>query len=224
MESPLPLRDPVSSLTHLATGLYAVYVTLLLWRLTRGDRTKQISLACFGVSMVALYLASGVYHAIPLPRSSPTVQLFRRIDHSAIYFLIAGTYTPIFAVLLRGRRRGVLLTAMWLMACGGVAAKWLLPIAPMRVTIGIYLALGWIGLLPIRELFRVVGWRGMAVGLLGGAFYTAGAVCELTRWPVLVPGVLQWHEVFHLCDMAGSALHVVFMLRWVVPYRRAGAA
>jgi hemolysin III len=221
MEPPqtfLPLRDPVSSLTHLATSLFGVYVALLLWRLTAGDRTKRLSLACFGASMVVLYAASGLYHAIPLPKTSPTVEVFRRLDHSAIYLLIAGTYTPAIAVLLRGRQRELLLATIWLLAVAGIAAKWLLPFTPITVSVGLYLALGWIGLIPAADLFRAVGLRGAALGVSGGLFYTAGALCELAHWPVIVPGFFAWHEVFHLCDMAGTALHVIFMVRFVVPF------
>ncbi len=221
---PLYLRDPVSALTHLATSVFAVYVTLLLRRLTRGDRTKCLSLTCFGVCMVVLYAASGLYHAIPLPRSSPTVQVFRRLDHSAIYLLIVGTYTPVVAVLYHGQRRGRYLAVLWLLACAGIAAKWLLPLAPLRLTVALYVALGWVGLLRVGELVGAVGWRGLAWGLGGGLCYTAGALCELARWPVLVPGFFAWHEVFHLCDMAGTAAHVIFMLRFVVPFERPEAA
>jgi len=227
MELPLPylpLRDPVSSLTHLLTSLCAVYVTLLLRRLTRGDRTKRLSLTCFGICMILLYAASGLYHAIPLPKTTPVVEVFRRLDHSAIYLLIAGTYTPVFAVLLRGRQRGLLLALVWLLACGGIAAKWLLPIAPDGLTVGLYLGLGWLVVVPAAALVRAVGLRGMAWAAAGGLCYTAGAACELARWPVLITGVVGWHEVFHVCDMAGTALHVAFMVRCVVPFNRPSGA
>ena len=135
--------------------------------MTRGDRTKQLSLACFGTTAVMLYAFSGTYHAIQLPTDSPTVDTFRRLDHSAIYLLIAGTYTPVCAVLLRGWQRAFLLAAVWLLAGAGIAAKWLWPIAPEALTVGLYLGLGWIGLVPLRNLLRAVGWRGMAWGIGG---------------------------------------------------------
>src|SRR5436305_13981444 len=95
-----PLRDPVSSLTHLFTAVGGLYIAAILWRLSHGDRGKRLSLGCFTASIIVLYSASGIYHAIPLPKESPIVTLFRRFDHSAIYLLIAGTYTPVFTVLL----------------------------------------------------------------------------------------------------------------------------
>lgn len=214
----IPLRDPVSALTHLAACVFAAYAAILLCRLAHGDRAKQVSMTCFGVSMVVLYAASSLYHAVPLPYDSAAVAVFRRLDHSAIYLLIAGTYTPVFAVLLSGRPRAVLLGAVWLMAAAGITAKWLLPAPPEWLEVGLYLAMGWLAVVPAPALFRAVGMRGMTWAVAGGLCYTAGAACELAKWPVLVPGLIGWHEVFHVFDIAGTALHAVFMARCVVPY------
>jgi hemolysin III len=215
----LPLRDPVSALTHLAACVFALYATALLRRLSRGDRVKRQSLTCFGATAVALYAASTLYHAVPLPVDSATVGVFRRLDHSAIYFLIAGTYTPVLTVLLRGRLRAVLLAVVWLLACAGVAAKWLLAAPPEWLGVGLYIGMGWLAIVPAAALVRAVGVRAMGWVVAGGVCYTAGAAFELAKWPVLVPGLVGWHEVFHICDMAGTALHAVFMARCVVPFR-----
>lgn len=224
METPLLpwlVREPVSSFTHLMTSLFGIYVTLLFWRLTRGDLAKRLSLACFGLSMVLLYAASGLYHGVDLPYDSTALEIFRRLDHSAIYLLIAGTYTPVFAVILSGRRRNFFLALVWLLAGTGIATKWLFPLTSFAVTTSLYLTLGWIGLLPVVELARAGGIRGLAYGLGGGLFYTVGAILELARWPVPYPGVVSYHEVFHLFDMAGTATHVAMMFLFIVPFHRA---
>jgi hemolysin III len=210
------LRNPVSSLTHLSWCVFSVFAAAMLWRLARGDRLRQISVGCFGVSMVLLYLASGVYHALTV--DEPILRYFRLIDHSAIYVLIAGTYTPFFALLLRGRWRIVSLALVWGLAAAGIACKWALTAPPYPVTVGLYVAIGWIGLVPIVPLFRAVGARAMSVALLGGLFYTVGAVCDALRWPVLSPG-FRSHEVLHLCDILGTLTHIVFIIRFVLPYR-----
>jgi hemolysin III len=217
------LRDPVCSLTHLAAAVFGVFVTLLLWRLTRGDRRKRLSLVCFGLTMVVLYAASGTYHAIDLPLTSPEVDFFRRLDHSAIYALIAGTYTPVFAVVLAHCWARRLLPLVWALAATGIALKWLVPVASDPLTVGLYLGLGWFGILSVVPLSKALGWQALAWGGLGGLLYTAGAVCELAQWPVILPGWFAWHEVMHVCDMGGTAAHVVFMVGYVVPFPSAAA-
>jgi hemolysin III len=213
-----PFRDPVSASSHLMTCVFAVYCTLILWRLASGDRAKRLSLACFGLSMTLLYAASGTYHALALPPDSPARLFFRRLDHSAIYGLIAGTYTPVVVVLLRGRVRTSMLALIWTLAAVGVALKWLLPLAPSPLTVGLYLAMGWVGLLPVRALVRAAGAKAMAWGAFGGVLYTAGALCELFRWPVVVPGVVGPHEMMHFFDVGGTAVHYSFMMWFVLPY------
>jgi hemolysin III len=215
---PFVFRNPVSSLTHLGWCLWAVWVTGILWKLARGDRWRRLSVGCFGLSMVLLYGASGTYHAIP--RSEEwLVEQFRKLDHSAIYVLIAGTGTPVFTVLLRGRLRVWMLSLVWALAAVGVACKWLLPAPPYALTVALYVAMGWLGLIPAYALFRVVGLRGLSLVFLGGVLYTAGAVCDATEWPVLLPGVVGYHEMLHVFDMGGTLVHVLFVVRYVLPFR-----
>src|SRR5262249_52338932 len=156
-----------------------------LWRLARGDRLRQWSVGCFGLSMVLLYGASGLYHAVIA--DEPVLRYFRLADHSAIYVLIAGTATPVFAVLLKGRQRLWLLGLVWGLAVLGIACKWLLAAPPYSVPVGLYVAVGWIGLVPVYQLIQAIGLRGTAWGLIGGLLYTAGGVCDAVGWPVLLP-------------------------------------
>jgi hemolysin III len=215
----LGLREPISSATHFVAFLWAIYATLLLLRLCQGERTKQLSLGIFGASMIALYAASSAYHGVSL--SVERLRLFQLIDHSAIYGLIAGTYTPAFLVLLHpGLRRRLLLGGIWTLALIGILGKWLLPETPYELTIGLYLGLGYSGLLPVLELKRAVGSRGLCWAISGGLFYTMGCLADLMQWPILYPGVFGQHEFFHLCSMAGTACHFNFMMLYVVPFTR----
>jgi hemolysin III len=211
-------RNPVSAGTHLLWCILGVYVTALLWRLSRGDRLRQLSTGAFGLSMVLLYGASGAYHAVP--RWEPLLPYLQKLDHSAIYVLIAGTYTPVFAVLLSGRLRLGLLALVWGLAGAGILAKWLLPWPPYGLTVSLYVVMGWIGLLPIVPLIRTVGVQAMVWGLLGGVLYTFGGVCDAVKWPTLLPGVIGSHEVLHLADMGGTLIHVFFVVRYVLPFQR----
>jgi hemolysin III len=217
--TPFVFRQPVSAGTHLLGCLWALLVVRVLWALARGDRLRQGSVGCFGLSMVLLYGASAAYHATPA--SAPRlIDYLRMLDQSAIYLLIAGTYTPIFAVLLRGRLRSVMLALVWGLAGTGIACRWLLPAPPNEVTVGLYLALGAVGLTPAPALARAIGLRGLAWGLLGALLYTLGGLCDAACWPILYPRVVGYHEVLHLLDLGGTFTHVFFIVHYVLPFRR----
>jgi hemolysin III len=214
----LRLREPVSSLTHLATALFAVYVTLLFTRLTANETVKRRGLLVFGLSMIVLYTASGVYHAIPGDFYDATVCFFRRIDVSAIFVLIAGSFTPIIAVLLTGRRRTTMLVLMWTLAATGIAIKWAFPGIPHPVTVCTFFVAGLPGFLPLRHYRRALGGRGMGWAFAGCACFAVGGVCDVADWPTPIPGLINAHEITHVLDMAGTAAHVIFMMRYIVPY------
>src|SRR5688572_20509163 len=135
--------------------------------------------------MVLLYAASTAYHALQLPPEQ--LQIVRLLDHTAIYLLIAGTYTPVFVVLLRGRFRAGLLAGMWGLALMGSVWKWSLPASHYALTVAVYLGMGWVGLLSIVHVVRAIGFRALSYGLLGGLSYTLGALCDLRGWPDLYP-------------------------------------
>jgi hemolysin III len=217
----LGLREPVSSLTHFATAVFAGYVTLLIVRLTAGDPLKQRSMIVYGLSMVLLYTASGVYHAVPGKFLDPTVSFFRRVDITAIFILIAGSYTPIASVLLTGSLRRRMLVLMWSLAAAGIAIKWLVPNLSHPMTVCMFVLAGLPGFLPIAEYRRALDGRG-AAWLLGGCVcFALGGVLDVMEWPAPIPGLINSHEVTHLLDMAGTAAHVVFMVRYIIPYEPA---
>jgi hemolysin III len=217
----MDLRDPVSSASHLLTAAWAVYATLILVRLTRGEPGRKAAVAVYGLSMVLLYLASGTFHALRYD-TPEQFRFFQKLDQSAIFLLIAGTNTPILVTLLEGRWRTWFLRMMWLFAAVGVACLWLLPKAPHAAVVAIYLAMGWLGVLPVVHYYRAVGWRAMNWVWLGAGFYTLGAACELANWPVLTawPVRFGYHEILHLCDTAGSLAFFAFITKYVVPFRK----
>lgn len=218
----MELRDPVCSASHLLTALWAAYATLVLVRLTRGDRVRAVSAAVFGGSMVLLYTASGVFHGVPFTRAADPAEFrfFQRLDQSAVFLLIAGTNTPCLAVLLGGApgRRG--LAVMWGLAAAGVGCLWVSARPPHGAVVGVCLGMGWLGFAPVVPYYRAVGWRGLAWCGSGGLLYSAGAVCELAEWPQVLARPLRvgFHEVFHLFCTAGSVAFFLFIARHVLPY------
>jgi hemolysin III len=215
---PFLFRNPVSSASHFLWCAFALFAGAFLVRLSRGNRLKAVSLAIFTASMVVLYFASGLYHALRLPMDSEALHWFRLFDHSAIYLLIAGSYTPFVVVLLRGRGRVILLSAVWGLALLGIASKWLIAMPPYPVTVGIYIAMGWVGVIQLPALIRAMGLRGMGLVLLGGVFYMIGGISDALRWPDIWPGIVGPHEILHLSDMVGTGIHILVMLHFVVPY------
>jgi hemolysin III len=215
---PFVFRDPVSASTHLLWCVLGAYVTGIFWRLTRGDRVRQLSVGCFGLTMTLLYGASGLYHALRI--GEPYLNFFRLLDHSAIYLLIAGTYTPVCAVLLRGRLRAGLLVMIWSVAAVGIVCKWTIDEPPHWVTVWLYIGMGWTGLIPIYQLVKAIGFQGMAWGLAGGLLYTIGGICDIVHWPVIWPHVIGWHEVFHVFDMSATLVHIFFVMRYILPFQR----
>ena len=216
------LRDPVSSASHFLMAGLALVAALFLVRLANRDRWQRLCVLVFGVGMVVLYAASGLFHALRLPPDE--LRFYQRVDMSAIYLMIAGSCTPMAGLLLRGPFRVVLLTGVWLFAAVGIAALWLLPRPDHTVLVGTYLGMGWLGMSGIWHYWKATGWGGMTWIAGGAGFYTLGAVVELANWPVLLPGVIRSHELLHFCDMAGTCCHIVFVLKYVLPYRPATLA
>ncbi len=213
----LELRDPVSSASHLATALWAVFATILMVRLTVPGNGRRTAVLIYGLSMIVLFLASGTFHGVK--NTTPDeLRFYQKLDQSAVYILIAGTNTPLLTILLQGRWRRTFLCLVWAFALTGVCSLWLLPKPPHPLVVSLYLGLGYLGTIPIFHYYRAVGWRAMNWLWIGAGFYTLGAICELTQWPTIVPGWVQSHEVLHLCDSAASVAFFLFIIRYVIPY------
>src|SRR5262249_1207548 len=133
------LRDPVSSASHLATAVWAVFATLIMLRLTPAGR--RLPVAVYGLSMVFLYTATGIFHGLFFD-SYEEKRFYQKLDQSAIYLLIAGTYTPVLSFLLDGAWRRWFLRLVWAFAIAGVACQWLLPKPPHAAVVGLYLGIG----------------------------------------------------------------------------------
>jgi hemolysin III len=227
----IELREPVNAWSHGAGMVLALPVTWLLLKRcaalqtagaiqrsyapTQYQRSKAISLVAYGLSLVACYGSSAVFHAVRC--GSEALGWLQRLDHVGIYLLIAGTYTPIAAGLMRSGWSWGTLTTIWSITAVCAARVWWGSPIPVWISTSIYLAMGWGAMICYRELARTHSPRTLLLLPLGGVFYSAGALINLARWPVLCPGVFASHEVFHFFVIAGSATHVLFMLKVVVP-------
>ena len=210
---PLPgVAQPVSSLTHLlGAGVFSV-LSLVMLRRGAGRPGRLAALAVYTLSCVLLLSMSGIYHLLPL-RGVPR-QVFGRLDHAAIFVLIAGTFTPVLAILLTGAARSAPLVFIWTAAVAGVVFKTVyFAEFPEWAGLIFYLGMGWASVVPGVVLWRRYGPVYLRPLIAGGIAYTAGAVMEYLRWPVLVPGVVGSHEVFHLAVLVGISCHWYFVAR-----------
>lgn len=206
-------RDPVSGLSHLAAAVGAGFGLVgLLW-LGRDSVEKEISLLVYGLSLIGMLSASAAYHLI---QSNPAgIQRLRKLDHSAIYLLIAGSYTPICLHFFGGFWHWGLLGIIWGMALVGIITKLFIINAPRWVSAGIYLLMGWLSILAVNEMVHTMP-AGALVGLVaGGLFYTVGAVVYITKKLDFYPGVFGFHEVWHIFVILGCLSHFMVIAVYI---------
>jgi hemolysin III len=209
--------DPVSGLTHLVFAVAAVVGATVLITLAAVHH-KWWHLAAFivyGTSLFLLYLASSLYHLLPV--SEKAKRVLRQLDHVAIFLLIAGTYTPVCLVPLRGPWGWSLFGAVWGLALAGMVLAVFAINAPRWLTTVVYLALGWLIVVAVWPLVHRLSAEGILWIVLGGAFYTAGALIYALKKPNPVPHVFGFHEIFHIFVMLGSLAHFLAIVRAVLP-------
>ncbi len=197
-----------NSFTHLAGALLAVAgsAALVAQAIPTGDTWKILGVSVFGLTMVLLYAASTLYHSL----RGPAKQFWAKMDHCAIYLLIAGTYTPFALIGLQGVWRWALLSAIWALALIGIAKElWLgrekVPSVPL------YLLMGWLGITAVVPLAHSLSAEGLMWLLAGGLFYTVGVIFYAMdgRWR-------HSHGVWHLFVLGGTASHYVTVMRFLV--------
>ena len=202
------IREPFNAGSHLIGLLLAVVGTWFLLR-SADTRIQLLAFAVYGATLVLLYAASTVYHGLPLGEVG--LRRLRTLDHIAIYFLIAGTYTPVAMITLHDSGGPALLAASWAIAAIGIPFKirWL--DAPVWISTGTYLGMGYLALVAVVPLGRAVGAGGLAWLVAGGIAYTIGAVIYARERPDFFPGRFGHHGLWHLLVLAGSACHFAFI-------------
>jgi channel protein (hemolysin III family) len=211
---PIPgFTEPVSSLTHLiGAGVFAALGAVLLYR-GRGSGARLVCLGVYVFSGVFLLAMSGVYHLLAFGGGGRAV--LERLDHSAIFVLIAGSFTPAHGLLFRGWGRWGPLLFVWIGATAGVVLKAIfLSAVPEWLGLSLYLGLGWVGVISAADMARRFGAAFIGPLVQGGLAYTLGGVLEFLRWPVLAPGVVGSHELMHLLVLAGVGLHWKFVYQF----------
>jgi hemolysin III len=200
--------------SHAVTTPLALAATVVLAVMAAGNTGRQITVVIYGATMVLLFGGSALYHVGNW--SQRTRELLRRMDHSNIFLLIAGTYTPIGFVLLGGWERIAVLGAVWGLSLVGVGIAVSGISVPRSLLTGLYLLVGWVALLAVPAILARVGLGGGLLLVAGGVLYTVGAVCYALKRPKLWQRVFSYHEVFHLLVIAASATFMAFIVIYVI--------
>ena len=193
---------------HLVGALLAPFGLLLLLDIADSP-AEYVGAAIFSATLMALYTTSASYHLLPWrPRARAVVQ---RADHSMIFALIAGTYTPFCLIVLNLSWGVTMLALVWTLAGFGILFKIAWPSGPRWLGVLLYMGIGWVGVIPIAEVVPEFGAWPLATLLLGGLLYSLGAVVYALRWPDPSPRVFGYHEVFHCFVIAGSVTHFILI-------------
>jgi hemolysin III len=197
---------------------YAFFVSLasgtLLVLLATTVRAS-VAAVIYAASVSALFGVSALYHRVTW--TGPARRRMRRLDHAMIFLLIAGTYTPVGLLVLQGRLGTVVLAVVWGGAIAGIVLELAWAGAPRWLGGTVYLALGWVAVVAMPQLFARLGVTGGMLIVAGGLVYSAGAAVYVLRRPDPVPAVFGYHEVFHLLVIAGVAAHFLAISLFVLP-------
>lgn len=210
-----PGREPLSAYSHFLGAILAIPgLILLLKRVPLGAGARYYAaLSIFGASLILLYCTSGIYHVIN--GSKRLIAYLRRLDHMMIYILIAGTYTPVCLLVLEGSWRWGLLIAVWVLALAGIVFKLVWFSAPRWLSTASYVLMGWVAALAFYPLSMAMSLAGISRLVLGGVFYSVGAIIYATKWPRLNMSPLGFHEIFHFLVLAGSITHYTMVLHFI---------
>ncbi len=211
------LREPVNGLTHLGGAIAAFFGLIALLVVGWAGTAKVISLAVYGLSLIALFSASAAYH---MANVKPQVQqVLRKLDHSAIYLLIAGTYTPFCINAFNGFFRWGLLVIIWSIAVVGIVVKVFYVKAPRWLNAVIYVIMGWLCVMAAPQMPAVLPVGAIIWLIVGGVVYTLGAVVYATKIFNFVPGKFGFHEVWHIFVLFGALAHFISVMLLISPAR-----
>lgn len=203
-------REPVNSLTHWGGAILALAGLIALLIVGWSTPAKIISLAIYGVSLIFLFSASATYHMVKV--KDKALEIFRKVDHAAIYVLIAGTYTPFCVNAFEGFWKWGMLSIIWSLAIIGIVVKIFYIKSPRWLSAGIYVIMGWLSVAAAGQMLSALPTWVFAWLLAGGIIYTLGAVVYATKIFNFKPGVFGFHEVWHIFVLLAAAAHFVAVM------------
>lgn len=198
------------SVTHGVGALMSLVglVTLVAYSGTYGDAWHVVSSIIYGLAMITLYTSSTLYHSV---RKPDLKRILQKVDHAAIFLLIAGTYTPFTLVNLRGHWGWTLFGVVWSIAIAGMIMELMVKERYKRISLALYLGLGWMVMIAIKPMLDNVAPGGVILLVIGGVFYSLGVIFYV--WKTLI----YHHAIWHLFVLAGSVSHFFAVFLYVIP-------
>ncbi len=219
MEKRKHIKEPGSAITHFIGMLMAIFaaVPLLIKAASEPSRIYVVSLAIYAASLILLYAASTTYHTFDISKKVNTV--LKKIDHMMISVLIAGSYTPVCLIVLKGRTGIILLSIVWAIAIAGILIKAFWIYCPKWVSSVLYIGMGWTCVLAFTQILNNMSPAAFGWLLAGGIIYTVGGVIYALKLPIFNSRHKNFgsHEIFHLFVMGGSVCHFVVMYAFLLP-------
>ena len=219
MEHKRHIKEPGSAITHFIGMLMAIFaaVPLLIKAAHEPSRIYIISLAIYAASLILLYAASTTYHTFDISAKVNTI--LKKIDHMMISVLIAGSYTPVCLIVLKGKTGIILLSIVWAIAIAGILIKAFWVYCPKWVSSVLYIGMGWTCVLAFTQILNNMSPAAFGWLLAGGIIYTVGGVIYALKLPLFNNKHKNFgsHEIFHLFVMGGSACHFIVMYAFLLP-------
>ena len=210
------IKEPFPGLSHMAGAMLAVAAMVVLLVRAEGRLWHVVSFAVYGVCLILVYVASAMTHSIHC--SPATSDRLDRFDYAAIFLMIAGTYTPLCLVPLRGPWGWALLAGIWSLAIAGILSVYVWRTRNRWARTILYVCMGWLAILAMGEILRTFPPAALGWLLAGGVVYSLGAIVFVTNRPTLWPGRFVAHDLWHVMVLLGSLCHFIVMLDFVAPH------
>ncbi len=205
---PVNKSELVSFYSH-ALGVILAIVGLCILIVTANSPTMQLLSLIYGISVIVLFTASTLYHGLKQRENEDSV--WRRFDHMAIFIMIAGTYTPVCYIYLDYTTALYIIVSQWLIVVVGIIFKVYYFNAPRVLYTAIYLAMGWMAVIVIKDIIRVMDYKSLWYLFLGGSAFTVGALFYIIKWPKKINGHVGFHEIFHGFILLGALFHYLMV-------------
>jgi len=191
--------------SHLTGAIAAVVGTIFLINIATDSASLLITAIVYGLSITFLFSASSLYHAFKQKENE--LSFWRKMDRLAIFFMIAGSYTPVCYFFLSDDWRLPMISIQWGLVAFGLCSQLFFPRAPRMLYAAIFLLMGWMLVFPINEILEAMTSTQAMLLFVGGAAFTLGAIIYAIKKPLMLPGIFSFHELFHVMVLIGGACH-----------------